>query len=325
VKSVLMLRALGLGDFLTGVPAMRAVRRTFPSHRIVLATTSGVAPLALATGVADEVTLTTPLGKVDPAFRNCDVAVNLHGKGPQSHWVLQALDPQRMIAFRNVEAAFDGPMWRADEHEVRRWCRMLTESGVPADVSDLYIEAPATELPFDVADNTTLLHPGAASPSRRWPPDRWAQAAHHELAAGRGVLLTGSIDERLVCERIQIDAGLDAHCVVAGRTDALQLATLVSRAGRVVVGDTGVAHLATALRIPSVVLFGPVSPTLWGPPPDSTINIALWAGDHGDPHGRELDGGLSKITVDHVIRALDALPELALPEQVKSQRVGAMS
>ena len=64
---------------------------------------------------------------------------------------------------------------------------------------------------------------------------------------------------------------------MAGRTDVVQLAALIARAGRVLCGDTGVAHLAPAFGIPSVVLFGPVPPSEWGPPP----GLACWPMNHG--------------------------------------------
>ena len=86
----------------------------------------------------------------------------------------------------------------------------------------------------------------------------------------------------------------------------LALAALVAAAGRVVVGDTGVAHLATAFGTPSVVLFGPTSPAAWGPPPGRR-HRALWAGRVGDPHGEQPDPGLLAIPVDEVLAALDAL------------------
>jgi ADP-heptose:LPS heptosyltransferase len=95
--------------------------------------------------------------------------------------------------------------------------------------------------------------------------------------------------------------------VLAGRTTSLELAAVVAAARVVVSGDTGVAHLATAYRRPSVVLFGPVSPTLWGPPPRPQ-HVVLWHGDGtGDPWGTELDPALARITVDEVTDALDIL------------------
>jgi hypothetical protein len=95
---------------------------------------------------------------------------------------------------------------------------------------------------------------------------------------------------------------------VAGRTDLVELGALVAVAGRVVCGDTGVAHLATALGTPSVLLFGPTSPARWGPPPDREAHVALWAGRTGDPHGTVPDPGLLMISVDDVLAGLAMLP-----------------
>jgi ADP-heptose:LPS heptosyltransferase len=75
----------------------------------------------------------------------------------------------------------------------------------------------------------------------------------------------------------------------------------------VVCGDTGIAHLATAFGTPSVVLFGPVSPALWGPPARPWHRV-LWAGGVGDPHARDPDPGLLSIDVGAVLEALNHLP-----------------
>jgi ADP-heptose:LPS heptosyltransferase len=96
--------------------------------------------------------------------------------------------------------------------------------------------------------------------------------------------------------------------VLAGRTDLLTLAATVARAGRVVSGDTGVAHLATAFGTPSVVLFGPTPPSEWGPPPQNGRHIALHTGGRGDPHASEPDPALLRISVDDVLEALRGLP-----------------
>jgi ADP-heptose:LPS heptosyltransferase len=96
--------------------------------------------------------------------------------------------------------------------------------------------------------------------------------------------------------------------VLAGHGDLAHLALVVAAAARVVCADTGVAHLATALGTPSVVLFGPEPPSRWGPPPDRPWHRALWAGRRGDPRGASLDRGLALLTVDDVIAALAGLP-----------------
>lgn len=312
---LLVLRALGLGDLLTGLPALRALAGAFPDHHQVLATTAAVAPLAGHAGVGDEVLVSEPLGAVSWIGPPPDVAVNLHGRGPQSHRALLAIRPRRLLAFANATVAVDGPQWCEEEHEVHRWCRLLSECGIAADPSELGIDPPEGVDPPAPARGATLLHPGAASPSRRWPPERWAEVARAEAAAGRSVVITGGPDEVGLASGVAARAGLPPSAVLAGATTVLDLAATVAAAGRVVCGDTGVAHLATALGRPSVVLFGPVPPHLWGPPPDRPQHIALWAGRTGDPHGRTVDPGLLEISVEDVVGGLQDLsaPSSAVP------------
>src|SRR5690606_25199260 len=81
----------------------------------------------------------------------------------------------------------------------------------------------------------------------------------------------------------------------------------VARAELLICGDTGVAHLATALRTPSVLLFGPTSPAHWGPPAARTWHRVLWKGARGDPHASRIDPGLARITVGEVREAVAAL------------------
>jgi len=69
----------------------------------------------------------------------------------------------------------------------------------------------------------------------------------------------------------------------------------------VLCGDTGVAHLATAFGVPSVLLFGPTPPAEWGPPPDRAQHVVIHRGTRGDPHGGAPDPGLLAISVDDVL------------------------
>jgi ADP-heptose:LPS heptosyltransferase len=122
------------------------------------------------------------------------------------------------------------------------------------------------------------------------------------------VVITGGPGEVELARAVAAGAGLAPSAVLAGRTDLAQLAAVVAGAGRVLSADTGVAHLATAFGIPSVVLFGPTPPAEWGPPPGRDRHRALWAGRRGDPHGDEPDPGLLAIGVGEVLAEAAALP-----------------
>jgi len=296
VETVLVLRALGLGDLLTAVPALRALRRARPAARIVLAAPAGLRGLALLTGAVDELVPAGPLEPLPRDVEGADLAVNLHGRGPQSTARLAATRPRRLLSY----GLDGGPRWTPDEHEVRRWCRLLEDSGIPADPTDLDVRPPPVP---PLVQGATLVHPGAAQVSRHWPADRWTGVARGLAAAGHDVWVTGGAAERELAEQVAQLAGLAPERVLAGRTDLLGLTALVAAARLVVSVDTGVAHLATALGTPSVVLFGPTSPALWGPPPERPRHLVLWAGRVGDNFADRPDPGLMELTAQQVLRA----------------------
>src|SRR4051812_34119595 len=130
--TAVVLRPLGLGDLLTGVPAIRAVRAAVPDHRLVLATTAALEPLARLIDAVDEVLPARELEPLDWSGPPPELAVDLHGKGPASHEIVAALQPGRLLTF--ASPGYPGPRWLADEHEVHRWCRLVAEGlGVRAD------------------------------------------------------------------------------------------------------------------------------------------------------------------------------------------------
>ncbi|GGV22140.1 hypothetical protein GCM10010182_50700 [Actinomadura cremea] len=306
VRRMLVLRALGLGDLLTAVPALRALRRGARSAgargaRITLAAPGALAPFARATGAVDAVLdasgLDGPMAPPGPV----DTAVNLHGRGPRSHRLLAAARPGRLLAFAHPEfPGTGGPEWDAGEHEVARWCRLVSAYGYDADPADLDLPRPETASP---APGAVVVHPGAAHAARRWPAERFAAVAAALRDAGERVVVTGGPGETALARRVTDRAGLGADADLSGRTPPRVLAALVAGARLVVCGDTGVAHLATAYRTPSVVLFGPTPPDRWGPPRDRPEHTVLWAGRHGDPHGAAPDPGLLEITAAEAVRA----------------------
>jgi ADP-heptose:LPS heptosyltransferase len=275
------------------VPALRALARAFPDHRLVLAAPAPLAPLAALTQSVDEVVPAAPLAPLPGELRDADLGVNLHGRGPRSHRVLAAAEPRRTIAFFNAEVpeSAGGPRWMAGEHEVERWCRLLVESGVAADPDDLRLACPPPEDP--AARGATLIHPGAGAPDRCWPVRNWGAVARAEAAAGRRVFVTGDARERALAERVAEAAGLGTDAVLAGTTDLAELAACVAAANRVACVDTGLGHLATALGTPSVLIFGRASLAEWRPRIDGHLHTVLTA----------------PVEVGEVVEALASLPE----------------
>ena len=131
---------------------------------------------------------------------------------------------------------------------------------------------------------------------------------------GLRVVVTAGTGEAAQARRVAGVAGLPEGSVLGGDRDVPfgELAALLATSRLVVSGDTGLSHLATAVAAPSVTLFGPVSPALWGPP-DLPRHRVLWHPDPGDgvrpgdAHGDRPDPRLLRITVDEVLAAADAL------------------
>ncbi|WP_260604293.1 glycosyltransferase family 9 protein [Streptomyces sp. WAC05374] len=320
---VLVLRALGLGDLLTGVPALRALRRAFPAYEIVLAAPKELAAPVAASGAVDRLLPAAAPGRAVPTRLDWsgpppEVAVDLHGKGPSSHRLLQRTGPGRLLAFAHPGTPeIAGPAWTAEEHERARWCRLLEWYGIPADPGDLRLPPPGAMSP---APGAVVVHPGADSEARRWPAERYARVVRGLSGRGHRVALTGGPGEDALLDRVLRDtaggvpAGEDGGVTVfRGGLPFERLAALIAGAAAVVSGDTGIAHVAVAYGTPSITLFGPVPPRLWGPPP-GTRHVALWhPGPPGDPHGREPDPRLLRIRPDDVLKALSDHPEVVRP------------
>jgi len=316
---LLALRTLKLGDLLVAVPALHGLRRAFPEHRIVLATPGWLEPVVELVDGVDALLPTPGLDHLLPlAPGRIDVAVNLHGSGPESRRLIDALEARVAMVHHVPEidgARTDGPnppAWSPHLGERARWVRLLAAYGVDADPDDVGLRSSTRRV--DVV-GAAVVHVGAFYESRRWPVERFAAVARSLADEGRRVVFTGSAGERDRALRVAHLARLDESEVLAGRIDLAEFAGVVEDASVVVSADTGAAHLASAYRRPSVVLFGPAAPEHWGPPPGPHVVLTDASVRRGDAFADTPDPAILAVGVDDVLDAVVRAERAAAGDQ----------
>ncbi|TLM73114.1 glycosyltransferase family 9 protein [Pseudarthrobacter sp. NamB4] len=296
---LLVLRALKLGDLLVAVPALKALRRAYPEHRLRYAAQGW---LSEALGLVGGYELLPTHGLDEPLAMEAgvvDVAVNLHGSGPESQGRIEALQARHTIGHRSKYR--DGPPWRDELHERERWVRLLEWHGIEADPLDVQLNKPHVPSPVPGA---AVLHVGAAYGSRLWPAERFAAVAAALDQAGHQVVFTGGGSERDRALDVSRRAGLGDGAVLAGRLGLGEFAATIAGARLVVSADTGAAHLASAYGTPSVVLFGPAPPEIWGPPPGPHIVLTRAELRRGETFADQPDPALLAVSVQDVLAAV---------------------
>jgi len=301
---IAVFRALQLGDMLCAVPALRALRRRFPRARITLIGLAGaegfqqrfnayvdeLAPFPGMAGLPEQ----PPDADALPGFfswaraQRFDVALQLHGSGRLTHDIVRRLGAARMAGFRPQAPAETEPHawwmpWPDHLPEVERYLELMRFLDIACD--DAALEFPVTGTDREAAaalsmreglrpDRTVLVHPGARLPSRRWPAERYAAVASAIARAGYDVALTGSGQERPLAREVARLARAPLHDL-AGRTELGVLAALLERSRLLVCNDTGVSHMAAAMRTPSVVIASGSDTHRWAPA-DRTRHVVLW-------------------------------------------------
>ncbi len=298
---ILVLRALGLGDLLVSVPALRGIRRARPQARVVVAMPTWLEPVVDLIDAVDVLLptpgLEAPLGV---AAGRIETAVDLHGHGPKSRGRCEALRPQRLVGFR--APGWEGPEWRQGGLERVRWADLVTWHGMPADADDVAIRKP--EHP-SAASGCVVVHVGAAYGSRSWPVPSFAAVARSLAAAGEQVVVTGGEADRDRAAAVAAAAGLPEEAAMAGSLGLGAFAALVADASLVVTADTGAGHLASAYARPSVVIFGPAPPEQWGPPAGPHAALTHAELRRGDAFTDVPDPALLAVTPEEVLAAAD--------------------
>lgn len=285
-KKILFIQLSALGDTILAIPAIRAIRHTFPNAEFtILASPTNLNYLAACPYIDRRIPFRQPRPQLISSLRRegFDWVIDLE------HWPrLSALLAYATGASRRVGFSTQGQHRHflftetvphvQGRHEVRNFLSLATQLECPIHELGLEVwwdENARTWIRETLAKEGILLdqplivlHPEAGrrgEPRRRWPQGRYVALANALVEQyDAQIVLTGAPDEVAVSEEI---AARTKHrsVVLAGRTDVNQLAALFADATLVVSGNCGPMHLAAATGTPVVGLHGPTNFAQWGP------------------------------------------------------------
>lgn len=280
VERIAVLRANGIGDFIFTLPALEALRATYPEAELVLLGAPWHARwLRDRPGPVDRVLVVPPARGIrgadpdEPAGsmsdflaaarrERFDLALQLHGGGANSNPLVAGLGARVTAGLRTVDAP---PLDRWIRYvyyqpEIVRYLEVVALVGartnlvaprLPVTDADL---AEARAVAGEPARPRIAIHPGATDARRRWPTERFAQVADGLVADGYEVVVTGTAGERDLVDRV-LSATRSTVRPLVGALSLGGLAGLYRDCAAVVSNDSGPLHLAAAVGAPTVGIF----------------------------------------------------------------------
>lgn len=342
---IAVFRALQLGDLLCAVPALRALRHAQPTARITLIGLPWARDFARRIGYVDDfmefpgfpgLPEREPDALALPDFfaaarrRRFDLAIQMHGSGGITNPLVARLEARHTAGFFIPGAWCPEPdlfiPWPEHLPETRRLLALVDALGasprgehaeLPLFPEEWAAFANLREL-LPVGDRGYVcIHPGARLPSRRWPPERFAQVADRLAEDGFSIVLTGTREESPILATVQ-EAMAATALDLSGHTSLGILAALVAEASLVVCNDTGISHVAAAVGTPSVVVACGSDAGRWRPL-DEARHRVLWhpvpcrpCDFEHCPTGHECAAG---VTAEAVVREARALLAASLEKR----------
>ena len=136
-------------------------------------------------------------------------------------------------------------------------------------------QRPGFEISVDTTKPVLILCPGAEfGPSKCWPPKHFAAVANQKLAEGWQVWLLGSSNDRKIADDIQIQTQ-SRCCNLVGKTSLSEAVDLLSLANVVVTNDSGLMHMAAAVNVKVIAVYGSTSPHFTPPLSDNAVIVKL--------------------------------------------------
>lgn len=270
---ILVIRGGAIGDFILTLPVLAALRARFPQTRLSVLGYPHIAQLALVGGLADEVRPIEARGLAAFFNARAEPPADLAAFFADCAVILSYLyDPDRIFeenVRRCTRATFIAGPHRPDEARARHATEVFLEPLSRLAIFDadpvprLRLQGPAV----GPSPGRRLLaaHPGSGSERKNWPEACWIELLERLVTRpGLELLLVGGEAEAERLPRL-------ARCWPAGRLHLALSLPLAELAGRLAGAsaflghDSGITHLAAALGLPGVVLWGDTNAAVWAP------------------------------------------------------------
>lgn len=303
IRRVLVVRLRSIGDTVLSTPSLIALRKALPNARIDVLLEDWVAPVLDGFEEIDSVIKLNRSGlssKVDIALTirraSYDVAFNLHG-GTTATFLVWASGAKYRIAFREVRYNFlythllssAADFWgKPVNHSAEQQLALLGFVGIDV------IDRPKTRLVvteqakksllsrlshingFKLANKIALIHPGASLETKRWGTEKFAYISDFLYHKGFQVIAVASKSESNILMHLR---NLVKKPIYTLDDLSLPEITALAEMSSIFVGnDSGIAHIAAAVKTPSIVIFGSSNVKHWHPwtdAPNRVVKIDL--------------------------------------------------
>lgn len=303
-KSILIVKLSSIGDVIYSLPVASALRRRFPTAKITWLVSQKAREIVSGHPHLDHLIVVrgngqngeTPVPDIGHPFQAArilrsigfDIALDLQGLLRSS--LFSYLSGARIrVGYRSLkEAAFLFCNVRAisparDKHVVDTYLHFADLLGAPISPVEFCIatseqhEMRVSELLHQAGvsnkDKLMVITPASSWQSKMWPPERLGIVANY-VAERYGYLpiLAGAKTD--IARAEAVIANCKASIVnLCGKTSLKELAVLLRRCNALVGNDSGPTHLAAALGVPVVAIFGPTDATRLGPYGDQHITL----------------------------------------------------
>jgi ADP-heptose:LPS heptosyltransferase len=267
---ILVIRGGAIGDFLVTLPLLAALRARLPGNRIEVLGYPHIADLARAHGLVEAVHPidSRPLAGFFAARSVLDPALSAFFSG--FHLIISHLYDPDLIFQSNIasvsKAQFLQGLHRPDETTGRHATEQLLDVLQRLAIFDAD-PVPRLAAPRQQPGQQDVLavHPGSGSPRKNWPEERWATLLEQVIDGSEAsVLLVGGEAEEGRLERLAARLPLERREIL--RSQPLVTVAERLRGCRGFIGhDSGITHLAAALGLPGIALWGPSRAQVWSP------------------------------------------------------------